>query len=372
MLNDLDLYNKKYKKNIIKSIIKTIDENNFIFGKDVIKLENKLSKFTGSKYVCTVGSGTDALLLSLLALNLKKGDEIIIPSFSWLSVVEIVLLLNLKPIFVDSKLEDFNLDINHLKKKLTKRTKAVISTSLFGRTCNLKKLRKILPKNVALIEDAAQNLGSTFENTNSLNIADISCTSFFPSKNLGSFGDGGAIFTNNKKIFEKLLRLRNHGQLKYSITSSSPGLNSRLGSIQASILLEKLKGINAKINNQIKLYSKYQNFFLKNNIIGFPKLNTNSNTREALSTFNILVKKRYKLIKLFKKNKIPYKIYYPRPLYDQYNLKNKIKLKNTEFLCKSIISLPFNDLSKTRFKSILNKLNKIISINKEIFFEKKI
>ncbi len=120
------------------------------------------------------------------------------------------------------------------------------------------------------------------------------------------------------------------------------------------------------------MYRKYQNFFLKNNIIGFPKINTNLNTKDALSTFNILVKKRSKLIKLFNKKKIPFKIYYPKPLYNQYNLKIKVKLKNTEFLCKSIISLPFNDINKTRFKSTLNKLNKIISINKEIFFEKKI
>lgn len=372
MLNDLDLYNKKYKKNILKSIVKTIDENNFIFGKDVRKLEKRLSKFTGSKHVSTVGSGTDALLLSLLALNLEKGDEIIIPSFSWLSVVEVVLLLNLKPIFVESKLEDFNIDINHLKNQLSKRTKAVISTSLFGRTCNLKKLKKILPKKIILIEDGAQNLGSIFERTNSLNIADISCTSFFPSKNLGSFGDGGAIFTNNIKIFKKIQSLRNHGQVKYSITSTGPGLNSRLGSIQASILLEKLKRLEFKIKNQIRLYRDYQNFFSKRFIGGYPKITTKPNTKDALSMFNIIVKDRPKLIKLLKKENIPYKIYYPSPLYRQYNLKNKLKFNNTEFLCKSIISLPFNDLSKKRFKSIKVKLDKIILNNKKIFFEKRL
>ncbi len=117
MLNDLDLYNKTNKKKILNSIERAIDENKFIFGKQVKKLEKNLSKFTGSKYVCTVGSGTDALLLSLLSLELKKGDEIIIPSFSWLSVVEVVLLLNLKPIFLDAKLDDFNPDFNNLKKK---------------------------------------------------------------------------------------------------------------------------------------------------------------------------------------------------------------------------------------------------------------
>ena len=146
MFNDLDLYNKKYKKKILQSIQKTITENNFIFGSDVKKLEKKLSKLVGSKYVCTVGSGTDALLISLLSLNLKEGDEIIIPSFSWLSVIEVVLLLRLKPIFVDANIEDFNLNIDTVKKLITKKTRAVISTSLFGRSCDLKKLKKLLPK----------------------------------------------------------------------------------------------------------------------------------------------------------------------------------------------------------------------------------
>ena len=206
MFNDLDLYNKKYKKKILNSIQKTVNENNFIFGNNVKKLERKLSKFTGSKYVCTVGSGTDALLISLLSLNLKKGAEIILPSFSWLSVIEVVLLLKLKPIFVDVNTENFNLNIHKIKKLITRKTRAVISTSLFGRSCDLNKLKKILPKKIKLIEDGAQNFGSIF-GKNSLNIADISCTSFFPSKNLGSFGDGGAIFTNNNLIYKRIKML---------------------------------------------------------------------------------------------------------------------------------------------------------------------
>ena len=164
----------------------------------------------------------------------------------------------------------------------------------------------------------------------------------------------------------------NHGQKKYSITSSDPGLNSRLGSIQASILLEKLKVLKEKINSQIKLYIKYQNFFSNLQIVGFPIIRNKSDIKDAVSTFNLLVKDRGKLIKIFDKKGIPYKIYYPKPLYGQYQLKNKKRLKNTEFLCKSIISLPFNDLSMKRFNSIKNQLNEIIINNKKIFFEKEI
>ncbi|MDC3008032.1 aminotransferase class I/II-fold pyridoxal phosphate-dependent enzyme [Candidatus Pelagibacter sp.] len=370
MFNDLDLYNKKNKKLILKSVTKTIDKNNFIFDQNVDKLEKRLSKFTGSKYVCTVGSGTDALLLSLLSLNLKKGDEIIIPSFSWLSVVEVVLFLNLKPIFTETNLVNFNLNIEHVKKLISKRTKAIITTSLFGRTCDLEKIKSSLPKKIKLIEDGAQNFGSILNGKSSLNIADISCTSFFPSKNLGSFGDGGAIFTNNNLIYKRIKMLRNHGQLKYSITATGPGINSRLGSIQATVLLEKLKKIKSKITSQIRVYEKYQKFFIKNNIVGFPKIRIKSKMVDALSAFNLVVKNRNKLINIFKKKNIPFKIYYPKPLYDQYNLKYKNKLKNTEFLCNSIISLPFNDLSQKRFNLIKYKLEKIIKKNKKIFFQK--
>jgi UDP-2-acetamido-2-deoxy-ribo-hexuluronate aminotransferase len=369
MFNDLDIYNQNKKKKIVKSINKAIDENNFIFGKNVKKFEKKLSQFTKSKYVVSVGSGTDALLISLLSLNLKKDDEVILPSFSWLSVIEVVLLLKLKPIFVDTNIKDFNLDTSKIANLISKKTKVIISTSLFGRTCDFNSLKKILPKKVFLIEDGAQNFGSIYNKKSSLNIADISCTSFFPTKNLGSFGDGGAIFTNDKNIYDKIIILRNHGQKKYSY-GDLPGLNSRLGTIQASILIEKLRTIKLKLAKQIKLYKNYQEFFLKNKIIGFPLFREKKILSDANSSFNILVKNRNTFIKELKKNNIDYKIYYPKPLYSQYKLKKNIKYRNTEYICERIISLPFNDLSEKRSTNIFKKLQKIIFKDRSIFFEK--
>ena len=371
--NDLDIYNKSLNNIILKSIQKELNKNNFIFSSTVKKLENNLLKKVGSNYSVTTGSGSDSLTLSLLSLNISKEDEVIIPSFSWLSVLESVLIVGAKPIFIDTDLNTFNLDILDLKKKITKKTKAVISTSLFGRTCDLYSIKNILKKKkIILIEDGAQNFGSILKGKNSLNVADISCTSFFPSKNLGAYGDGGAVFSNKKKFIKTIYKLRNHGQSKYSIASTDrPGLNSRIGTIQASILLEKLKKIKSKISKQNILYKRYQNFFLKENIAGFPLYRNSSKIKDSYSSFNIMVKKRNKLISIFNKNKIPFKVYYPRPLYKQYKLKKKIKLKNTEFLCKSIISLPYNDLSKKRFNLVLRKLKKIITKDRKIFFEKK-
>ena len=367
--NDLDILNKKFNYQIIKELKKDFNENNFIFGKSVEKLEKKLGKFTGSKFVATVGSGTDAILLSLLSLNLKKGDEIIIPSFSWLSVAEVVLMLGFKPIYIDTSLVTFNMDISLIENHITKKTKGIISTSLFGRSIDLIFIKNFCKKNkLFLIEDAAQNFGSFINKKNACNIADLTITSFFPSKTLGCYGDGGAIFTNNSKIFKKIKYLRNHGQQKYS-KSKMIGLNSRIGTIQATILLKKLHTLNLKIKSQKLIYLKYQNFFLKKKIGGFP-LVRGKKFDDANGQFSLLVKNRTKFIKYLKIFKIPFKIYYPLPLYKQFNQKPKFSLKNTEYLCNHIISLPYNELSQARFKKTLFFLSKIIILNRKIFFEK--
>ena len=198
-----------------------------------------------------------------MSLNLNKDDEVIIPSFSWLSVLEVVLLLGLKFKFVDTCLKSFNLDIKSLKKTINKNTRVIISTSLFGRSIDLIELKKICKKNqIILIEDGAQNFGSKIGNLSALNIADLTCTSFFPSKNLGCYGDGGAIFTNKKSLAVKLKKLRNHGQSKYN-ESRLVGINSRLGSLQASILIEKLKDINNKKINKFFCIKNMKNFLTK-------------------------------------------------------------------------------------------------------------
>ncbi len=348
MFNDLDLYNKKYQKKIFKSIFKTVKENNFIFGKKVEKLEKQLSKFTGSKYVCSVGSGTDALLISLLSLNLKKGDEIIIPSFSWLSVVEVVLFLNLKPIFIETNINDYNLDFNHVKKLISKKTKAVISTSLFGRTCKLDKLKKILPKKICLIEDGAQNFGSIYKNKNSLNIADISCTSFFPSKNLGSFGDGGAIFTNDKEIYEIGYSAHIHGMGKNRYDYERIGMNARMSTIQAAILLEKLEIFPKELTQRQKVADNYNKILNTKNLdLKLPSIHKNA--QSSWAQYTIILPERInrdELQEYLKLKNIPTAVYYPSPInmhqpYSTYPV-SKIGLDITNYLSKNVLSLPMH------------------------------
>ncbi len=367
--NDLDILNTENKKIFIQGFENTLNKNNFIFGNEVLMLERKLSKMTKNKYCVTVGSGTDALYLSLLSIKIKKNDQILIPSFSWLSVLEVVLMLGAKPVFIKTNRQTFNIDEVDILKKINKNTKAIISTSLFGRSSNLNFIKSLCKrKKIYHIEDAAQNFGSKINNTDACSIADITCTSFFPSKNLGCFGDGGAIFTNKKKIYSLIKILRNHGQITYS-NSKDIGINSRLGSIQAAIILNKLKFFKKQIRLQRLTYKKLQKFFFEKNIVGFPTVMTKDQNSYCL--FNILVKNRKKLIKLLNRDKIPYKIYYSRPLYKQYRIVNKFKCKVTEQICNQIISLPFNYLSKSRFKTTTEKLSKIIKKNRSIFFEKK-
>ncbi len=368
--NDLDIINSKLNYQILLNLKYVINKNKFIFSEEVDFLEKKLKKLSHSKYAITTGSGTDSLILSLMALKkLKNKNEIIIPAFSWLSVAEAVLLLGFKPVYVDVDLQTFNLNVEEASKKINKKTLAIISTSLFGRSCDLIKLKKICKKKkITFIEDAAQNFGSKINKINSCSIADITCTSFFPTKNLGGYGDGGAIFTNKKDYYNRILKLRNHGQKKYS-QSDMIGLNSRIGSLQAAILNKKINTFGNKIKKQVKTYKSYQNFFEKNSISGFPKYKLG----DSVSQFNILVKKRSLLINKLKKNKIDYKIYYPKPLYKQFKQKinKKIFLNNTENICKKIISLPFNDHSNERHLKVLHILQNIINKNKDYFFEKK-
>mgnify|MGYP006075566651 CR=1 FL=1 len=366
--NDLDILNNKILKKIKLRTQKIFKSNNFIFGDEVFELEKKLANITNSNHCVSVGSGTDALLICLLSLKLNKSDEVLIPSFSWLSVVEMVLLVGAKPIFLKTDKNNFNLDINYIKKKINKNTKAIISTSLFGRTVDLIKINKICKRNkITHIEDAAQNFGSKINNIDACSIADMTCVSFFPSKNLGCFGDGGAIFTNSKKKEKIFQLLRNHGTEKYS-KGEIVGLNSRIGTLQAGIILEKLNYFDKQINLQRGIYKNYQNFFNSKNIKGFPIMIKGD--QNAYSHFNLIVKNRKKLILYLLKFKVPYKIYYSRPLYKQYNLKNKFKCNVTEEISKNIISLPFNSIDFKRHEKVLKIFDKIITTDRNIFEEK--
>ena len=367
---DLDIQYQKYKKILNKNILKTLNSSQYILGTEVRNFENRIAKMSLNKYAVGTSSGTDSLLISLLAIGVNKGDEIITSSFSWLSSVEVILLLGAKPVYVDINLNDFNLNINEIKKKITKKTKAILSVSLFGYPCQIDKIKEIAKKNnIILIEDSAQSFGSTIKSKPISYFADITCYSFFPTKTLGAFGDAGGIVTNNLNVYKKLYQIRNHGQKNYAKSNKVLGVNGRLDEIQAAILNTKLTFFKKEILLRQKIAKKFIKLFKENNIIGYTIAEKKKN--HVYSQFSFLIKNRRKFLQFFSQAKIPIKIFYPEPLYKQYNQKLFVKNKNTEFCCKHIASIPLNIYSKKRFLKVYNLIKKIISTNEKIFYKKK-
>ena len=343
MINFIDLTqnHKKIEKKIFYSFKKIFSHKKFILGPEVNTLEIMLGNYVGNKALC-VSSGTDALLLALMALDVSRGDEVITTPFTWGSNSEMIKFLGAKPVYVDINPSTFNIDEKKIKNKITKKTKAIMTVNLFGQCCDYNKIRKIIGKRkIFIIEDAAQSFGATYYKEKSCNLGDISCTSFFPSKPLGCYGDGGACFTRDKKIFEKLKILRNHGQ-KEKNNHKILGHNARMDSFQAAVLMEKLKYFDDEINKRQQVALNYYKLLKdKKEILQLPfieKFNTS-----VYAQYTLVVSNRDRIISRFKEKKIPYAIFYPRPLYKQKAFfDKKFKCTNTEELVDKVISIPFD------------------------------
>ncbi len=343
--------NRQYnliKKDLLRNLKKLLDSSQFILGEKVLELEEKLKTFVNSKYCITTSSGTDSLLLSLLAINIEKDDEIITTPFTFIATAEVISLLKAKPVFVDIDEITYNINPNLIENKISKKTKAIIVVNLFGQPADFDKINSIaLKHNLIIIEDAAQSFGAEYKGEKSCNLTDIGCTSFFPSKPLGCYGDGGAIFTNQKNIYEKLIALRNHGQLnKYN--HKYIGLNARLDAIQAVILIEKLKIFKIEIEKRNKIAYSYINKLKKINEITLPSIKENRTS--VWAQFSIRAKNRDKL-KLYLQDKgIPTAIHYPKPLHMQECFKylgyKKGDFPVAEKISEEIISLPMNPYLK--------------------------
>ena len=364
ILTDPSQADKKIKPRILKAVSKIIHSKQYILGKSVKTFETEFSKFCGSKYAIGVNSGTDALILSLLAIDIKYGDEIIIPSHSASGTATAVLAVGAKPIFVDIDPDTFLIDIIDLKKKITERTKIIIPVHLYGQSCNIKEILKISNKNkIKIIEDCAQAHGTKFKGTHVGNFGVTGCFSFYPTKNLGAIGDGGCVITNNKFIYQKLKILRDFGWKK-RFNSSIKGLNSRLDEIQASILRLKLPKLNQYNNKRKVIASRYFKNFLNHQYVKTPKLLKHSNHTYHQFVIKVPRNTRNKLIKFCKKKKILLGIHYPIPLHNQKAF-NKVKknIKNVEKISKEIVSLPiFPFLSKTNQNKVIKEIKLFFKI----------
>lgn len=321
----------------------------YIQGPAVKSFEQNLAQYLNIKHVISCGNGTDALQIALMALDIKQGDEVIIPAFSYIAVAEVVCLLGAIPVFVDVDLAYFQLDIPSIKKAVTAKTKAIILVHLFGQTANLDELL-ILAKenNIKIIEDCAQALGGQYQVNNQHQylgtFGDIACTSFFPTKNLSCFGDGGAIFTNSDGLATKIRMIANHGQ-KEKYNHHLVGVNSRLDTIQAAILNVKLQFLEKNLNHKVLLAQRYTERLKGLNFIELPKEFPLS--KHSWHQFTILVKNNHRdeLRNHLKIKGIDSMIYYPMPLCSQLAYqKFEANAENSSILSESVLSLPIHPL----------------------------
>ena len=366
MIKFLDL-KKQYiylKKDIDKKIFEIINQSSFIGGPYIKKFEKNFSNYNKIDNCIGVANGTDALEISIEALNIKKGKEIIVPSNSWISSAEAVTRNNLNVVFVDINYDNFTINIDDLNKKITKNTSAIMVVHLFGHPCNMQAISKIAKKNkLKIIEDCAQSHGSMILNRKVGTFGDIASFSFYPGKNLGAYGDAGVILTKNNNLAKKCRRIANHGGLKKH-EHKLIGRNSRLDSMQSAIINVKLKHLdnfNKKRNFLAKIYFNE----LKNNkFVVLPK--NSKNIFHSYHLFVVKVQKRKKLIEYLKDNNIQTSIHYPKLLprlhpYKKLNKKNFFPI--SEKLSKEILSLPLHEmLEKKEILMVCKKINKFYGL----------
>ena len=324
-INMVDL-NGQYRKirwQINREIKKVIKSTSFINGPVVKEFQNNLQNYLNVRHVIPCANGTDALQIALMALDLKKGDEVITTNFSFASTIEVILLLGLKPVIVDIDPRTFNIDPSLIESKITKKTKVIIPVHLFGQSCRIEEIIEIANKNnLQVIEDNAQALGAKYKFSNSEKqmsgtIGDIGTTSFFPSKNLGCYGDGGAIFTNSDNLAYKMRGIVNHGMYE-RYYHDEIGVNSRLDSIQAAILNVKLKYLDKYNIRRQESANSYNLAFEKIEKIKTPFVESDIESHVYHQyTIKVPAETRDELAEHLSKNNIPFGIYYPLGFHEQ-------------------------------------------------------
>ncbi len=355
---DLKQQYHSYKEDIDKEIFEVLESCMFIGGEKIAKLEQELSNFAESSHTISCSSGTDALLLSLMAIGIKPQDEIITTPFTFIATTEVIAFLGAKPVFVDIDERTYNINPKLIEEKITDKTKAILPVSLYGQPCDMDEINLIAKKyNLKVIEDAAQSFGAIYKGKKSANISDIGCTSFFPSKPLGCYGDGGAIFTNDETLALKIKELANHGQNE-RYKHKYIGINGRLDAIQAAVLLAKFKRFENEIKLRQNIAERYTNALKDAVITPFVKKDRTS----VFAQYSIMVQKRDSFIKKLNQNGIPTAVHYPMPLHLQECFKylgyKKGDFQVAEKVSNHIVSLPMSPFLKEKDQESIIKVIK--------------
>ena len=345
---DLKQQYQKYQTEIDARMRAVLDHGHFIMGPEIVELETALGEYVGVKHAITVASGTDSLEIALRALGIGAGDEVITVPFTWISSAEVIGLVGAKPVFVDIEPVSFNIDVNALAAAITSRTKAIMPVSLFGQMPDYTRINAIAAKhNIAVIEDAAQSFGATQNGRKSCGVTLIASTSFFPAKPFGCYGDGGALFTNDDVLNEKMRAIRTHGGLK---RHHHPylGMNGRLDTLQAAVLLAKFPHFAAEVEGRSRIGARYS--ALLRGSCAVPEVGE-GNTH-VYAQYTIRVHDREALGQKLKEKGIPTAVYYPKCLHEQ-PVFDSLGYKwgafpNAEKASREVISLPMHPFLEER------------------------
>lgn len=353
---DLAAQQALIKRQIDENISKVLEHGKYILGPEVTELEERLCEYTGAKYCITCANGTDALQIALMAIGVGPGDEVITPAFSYIATAEATALLGAKPIYVDVDPITFNIDPALIEEKITTRTKAIIPVSLYGQPADFQRINKIAEKhNLIVIEDGAQSFGAEQLGKKSCNLSDIGCTSFFPTKPLGCYGDGGAIFTSDECLAKSLRQIARHGQEKRYF-HARVGINSRLDTLQAAILLPKLDILDAEIKARDALANKYSSYLSPDNRWACPTIL--SENQSAWAQYTLKVSSRDEFRQKLHDKGVPTAIHYPMPLNKQPAVQDwDAILPHGNRLSSEVVSLPMHAyMDKTSFERIINAI----------------
>lgn len=351
---DLKTQQNRIKDKIDAGIQNVLTHGQYILGPEVIELEEKLAAYVGAKHCITCANGTDALQIAQMAFGIGPGDEVITPGFTYIATAETVALLGAKPVYVDVNPKTYNLDVEKLEAAITPRTKAIIPVSLYGQCADFDAINAIAAKyGIPVIEDAAQSFGATYKGRKSCNLSTVACTSFFPSKPLGCYGDGGAIFTNDDELAKVIRQIARHGQDK-RYHHIRVGVNSRLDTLQAAILLPKLEILDDEMQARQKVADIYNQLFNQSGIHTTPYLE--SHNTSAWAQYTIQVDNRAEVQEKLKAQGIPTAVHYPIPLNKQPAVADtSVMLPVGDAIAERVMSLPMHPyLDEVKIVKVVN------------------
>ena len=338
---DLKAQQSRIKVEIDAGIQRVLTHGQYILGPEVAELEEKLAAYVGAKYCITCANGTDALQIAQMAFGIGPGDEVITPGFTYIATAETVAVLGATPVYVDVNPKTYNLDVEKLEAAITPRTKAIIPVSLYGQCADFDAINAIAAKyNIPVIEDAAQSFGATYKGRKSCNLSTVACTSFFPSKPLGCYGDGGAIFTNDEELAKVIRQIARHGQDR-RYHHIRVGVNSRLDTLQAAILLPKLAILDDEMQARQRVADTYTKLFNEEGILTTPFIEMHN--QSAWAQYTIQVDNRSEVQEKLKSQGIPTAVHYPIPLNKQPAVADtNVWLPVGDAIAERVMSLPMH------------------------------